>query len=176
MRTHATLVLVIVLAAGCAGRHRRSTASSAVTATSDTAFIQYSGMRARGGIEVSDIASRGAVSPQVRDLARSIGADQHEILNSANVLASRRNVTVPTEPDTAHSRAAQRLLSLRGENLDQEYIALLRDELERDLALYQHASKAAESRAVRKAASEAHAIAQRDLDAVQSLSTRADNR
>src|SRR5690349_2156848 len=103
MRTTAALVIALALAAlpGCAGRNR-TPASRAVSATEDTAFIQYAGMRARGGIEISDLAFRQASSPQVRDMARSVGANQHEILNSVEALASRRRVVIPSEPDTAH--------------------------------------------------------------------------
>jgi putative membrane protein len=149
---------LIAVAGGC--QKNRTTQSTARTYPSpepgqlpapapDIAFMQNAAMSNRAEIELSDLAVHQSESEPVRRFARMMIDDHTAVGNEAQQLARAQNITLPTQPDTLHRTAAERLTTMRGPDFDREYLRLMVDDHLSTVAKFQHASTSAQDPKVR---------------------------
>lgn len=106
-----------------------------------TSFLKEAAMSGHAEIELSNIALRQATRPEVRDFAQRMVDDHTAANNRAMELARARNIALPSQPDTMHRQAADRLLSMRGEEFDREYMRLMVSDHEQAVRRFEAAAR-----------------------------------
>lgn len=136
----------------------------------DIAFMQNAAMGNRAEIELSDIAVHQSESEPVRRFARMMIDDHTAMGNEAQQLARAQNISLPTQPDTLHRTAAERLTTMRGPDFDREYLRLMVDDHLSTVSKFQHASTSAQDPKVRDFASRWLPSLRQHLDMARRLS------
>jgi putative membrane protein len=173
---------VLIADLGGCNRNKRSKPNAATYPTAETdlygapapapdvAFLQDAEMSSLAEVELSDIALHQAEAEPVRRFARTM-VDDHTAMNGEIAeLARSMNVVVPTQPDTRHRSAAQRLQELPREQFDREYLRLMVDDHEAMVAKFQMKAASAQDPRVRDLAARTLPTLQHHLEMAQALS------
>jgi putative membrane protein len=167
------ILAIAIVVSGCARHRATATTSAASTVSADTAsddeFLQFAAMQDRNVIDLSEAAAQRASNPQIRDLARSLRTDRGADFDKISRAARRRNTQLPTESDTRHVDALQRLNQAPPDAFDRDYLNLMISDLEFILSTYQTRAQTASTRNVRSIASDALPALRRDLDRARAL-------
>jgi putative membrane protein len=97
-------------------------------ASGDEAFITAAAQAELGEIELSRIAARSAVSPEIRSFAAKM-VQEHTASNAElGQIALKENIPAPIAPDSDHMQLRDKLIALRGKNLDKAYMEAMRSD------------------------------------------------
>jgi putative membrane protein len=88
-------------------------------------------------LELSKLAQKNANSLQLKELARTIMQDQLQVKEDLELLASKKNVTVPETPGAKYQEFIETLSRLKGRAFDLEYLKILEKDHAADLERYQ---------------------------------------
>ena len=158
--------------AGASGRTYGTTTDNGRADVSPTAtFLQDAAMGGRGEVELSTIALRQASRQDVRDLARTMIDDHTKANNQVAELARARNITLPSQPDTIHRDAEDRLLSMRGDDFDREYLRIMLDDHEQTIAKFEQKARDEQDAEVRRFAEQTLPTLRHHLEMVQQASS-----
>ena len=110
-------VLSFALASGVAFAQQGGSAPSAT----DAKFMKEAAAANMAEVEVGRLASEKAASTDVRDFGRMLVDDHSKALDELKSLASKKNVTLPTEPTAEQKAEKARLSKLSGKAFDDAF-------------------------------------------------------
>ena len=94
-------------------------------------------------VELGKLAQEKGSNQAVRDFGKRMVDDHTRANNQVADLARARNITLPSQPDTRHREAAERLMTMRGDDFDRQYLQIMLDDHQQTVAkLEQRASDA----------------------------------
>lgn len=136
--------VLISLSAGQAAMAQDNSSAGmahAKRSAADTAFVQQA---AKGGIaevELSQLATTSATTPEVREFAQKMVDDHSANNRELAAAASKLGISVPKETDQEHMRLHQKLSGIRGAGFDKAYIDAMCDDHQKMVDLLQSSSK-----------------------------------
>lgn len=74
-------------------------------------------------VEAGKIALEKSSNADVKQFAQMMIDDHGKGLEETKAVASAKNLTLPTEPDAAHKKMAEKLKTLSGAAFDKEYVS-----------------------------------------------------
>lgn len=98
---------------------------------------------AQGGmaeVEMGKLAASKAQSPEVKAFAQRMVADHTKANTELKALAAKMNVTLPTDVDSAHKSMMADMSKLSGAGFDKEYVSMMVEDHEKDVAKFQKAA------------------------------------
>jgi putative membrane protein len=130
------LVLVIGMAlAGAAGAQQSSTGApdstranqSSSRASGDSAFAMKAAQANMAEVELGKLAQQKAMSDEVKQFAQRMVDDHSKSLAELKSIATKKNVTLPTEIDAEHKNLSEKLSKMSGAAFDRAYIQAMVD-------------------------------------------------
>jgi putative membrane protein len=110
-------------------------------ASGDQKFMMKTAQHGKAEVELGKLASEKASSPAVKQFGEQMATDHGKANDELMQLAQQKGVTLPTEPDSAHKNARDRLSKLEGEAFDREYVQQMVREHDNDVREFDKQSK-----------------------------------
>jgi putative membrane protein len=127
-----------------------SSAYADPAADAGAAFLQKAAAANTAEIKTSQAAQTRAADPAVKALADRL-VDEHTANEHAlEALAKKRNVTVPTEPDSDGVIRIGSLQNLEGGEFDRAYVKTMVDEHAATIALFEEAARTIDDAEIRQ--------------------------
>lgn len=98
---------------------------------------------AQGGmaeVELGKMAASKAQSPEVKAFAQRMVADHTKANTELKAVAAKMNATLPTEVSSEHKEMMDDLSKLSGAEFDKEYVSMMVEDHEKDVAEFQKAA------------------------------------
>jgi putative membrane protein len=118
---------------GCADRDR-TTPSDAVGTAGETAgtvsradqdFVRDFAIIGMAEIELGKMAASRGMNPEVKRFGERMVADHTKGSEKLKSVASRHNISMPTELDSTHRELRDKLAALQGSEFDREYMSAM---------------------------------------------------
>ena len=144
MRPLTSIILGTLLAVSAAG-----TGVAASSAASSGSFVTQTARRGLAIAELSDVALQRSQHPEVRRLARRLHDTHMHAYDDLLALAGQAGLETPDSIDLEQRGVKSRLTGLSGAEFDREYLAAIRTNQERDIALFRGYAKSGEDQGLK---------------------------
>jgi putative membrane protein len=104
-------------------------------------FVEKAGVSSLAEIEASKLALQKSQDPQVRSFAQRMIDDHTSATNQLTAIAQTKKMMVPSELDSAHKKAVDKLTGLSGKEFDAAYTLQMQDDHETAVTLFTSASE-----------------------------------
>ena len=137
---------------------------------SDRELMQTMARQGLAEVEIGRIAETNAESPEVKQFARQMIEDHGKANRELQVIAARKGITLPTEPDAAHEQELAVAKKTRGAEFDKLYAneAALEDHAAAK-QVFQDAAKNAEDPELRSFAQKTLPVIEQHFQMAQQL-------
>jgi putative membrane protein len=108
--------------------------SSKNVSSADSEFMNKAAIGGMAEVELGKIASTKATSADVKQFGQQMMADHTRANTELKTLAASKNVTLPTELDAKRKEAMDKLSKLSGAAFDKEYVRMMVEDHEKDVA------------------------------------------
>lgn len=138
----AMLLLTVFVSATFAQDTMKSD-SKTQTSNSKNADSKFMMMAATGGmneISLSNQALSKSSSDDVKKLAQMMIDDHTKANDELKSLAATKNVTLPTDADSKHKSAMEKMSSMSGDAFDKAYVKMMVSDHEKAVAMFQKES------------------------------------
>jgi putative membrane protein len=112
-------------------------------AGSDNAFLREAAMGGMAEVELGRLATTKAENADVKQFGQRMVDDHGKANDELKSLASKKNVSLPTELDAAHKAVSDRLSKLSGAAFDRAYMRDMVQDHNKDVAAFTRASRSA---------------------------------
>jgi putative membrane protein len=110
---------------------------SKTLSSSDKEFMSKAAESGMAEVELAKIATTKAQDEAVRTFAQKMTFDHTKVNDELKAIASQKAVTLPTEVNSKHKQDIEKLSKLSGAAFDKEYIRLMIEDHEKDIAEFQ---------------------------------------
>jgi putative membrane protein len=117
----------------------------------DRRFVSKAADEGKAEVDLAKLASERATNPEVRNFAQKLVEDHTKVNAELTSLASQKNVKLDTDDDK--DRSHKRLSKKSGADFDQEFVEHMIDAHEKDIKMFEKASKDAKDSDIRSFAS-----------------------
>lgn len=107
------------------------------SAGSPNAFLTEAAMGGMAEVQMGKLASQKAQNPEVKKFGQMMVTDHTAANNELKALASKKNVQIPSEVDPAYKSDMDSMNKLSGAEFDKEYVGMMVDDHEEDVAKFQ---------------------------------------
>jgi putative membrane protein len=128
---------------------------------SDSKFMMMAATSGMNEISLSNQALSKSSNDDVKKLAQMMIDDHTKANDELKSLAATKNVTLPTEADSKHKSAMEKMSSISGEAFDKAYVKMMVSDHEKAVSMFQKESTNGKD-------AEAKAFAASKLPALQS--------
>lgn len=139
------LLGIVTLLASCAAMSERKAAGNP-----DAMFLLSTARASNAEIELSQLAAQRSQDPAVKQFARQVSEDHHRMNMELGQLASRQQLSIPTDPDELHEKTAAHLSQLSGQEFDKEYVTEMVADHAKMLMKFQNKAKLAQDSQIRQ--------------------------
>jgi putative membrane protein len=115
--------------------------AAATPASSDNDFLTKAAQGGMAEVELGKIAVQKATNPEVKKFAQKMVDDHTKANNELKELAAKKGVTLPTEIDSSHRSAIDKMKGLSGADFDKAYVDAMVDDHETDVDEFEEQSK-----------------------------------
>ena len=136
---------------------------------SDRKFVEEAAKGGMAEVELGQLASQRAQSPDVKQFAQRMVTDHGKANDQLKQIASSKNVTLPTDVPAAEKRERDRLAKLSGAQFDREYMSHMTSDHKKDTSLFRSAAKSAKDAEVKQFASTTLPTLEEHLQMAQSI-------
>ncbi len=112
-------------------------------ATSETDFLKHAAMGGLAEVQLGQLATQNAYSPEVRRFGERMARDHTQANQELKAVATAKGVAVPTILDAKHQAMFDHLKGLKGNMFDQAYMKHMVEDHEQDVAEFSKWSKEA---------------------------------
>jgi putative membrane protein len=138
------LICAAPIAAAAQQQQRGETKSGqGKLASGDEKFMMKTAQHGKAEVELGKLASEKASASAVKQFGERMAADHGQANEELMQLAQQKGVTLPTEPDSAHKSARDRLSKLEGDAFDREYMQLMVRDHDADVREFDRQAKTA---------------------------------
>lgn len=156
MKIALTLSIATLILAGCANRENRDSigASGPITTTEratgqsgsylseqDQTFIKEASQGGMMEVKMGRLAAQKGHSEAVRQLGQKLVQDHSKANQELKLLASQKNITLPTETPSEHEAMLSHLQSLEGAEFDKAFRKHAVEDHQKDIQKFQTASQ-----------------------------------
>lgn len=113
------------------------------SATGAEGFMTEAAQGGMAEVELGKLASTKGQNASVKQFGQQMMADHTRANNELKQLASKKNVTLPTDVGAEHKESMEKLSKLSGAEFDKEYVAEMVKDHEKDVADFQTQSESA---------------------------------
>lgn len=142
---------------GTAFGHKNPTNQAQAAANSPVMDATFAKNAARGGVaevKLGELAQRNGSSRDVKEFGRRMETDHSKADDQLKDIASRNNITLPTEMNKKDEATYDRLSKLTGPEFDREYAHEMVMDHQKDIAQFQKEAQNGSNPDVKKFASE----------------------
>jgi putative membrane protein len=107
----------------------------------DAEFMMKAAASGMFELQASELALQKASSKSVKDFARKMKEDHTKANKELKALAAKKNITLPTSLDKDHQDKLEDLRKESGADFDSEYMQAMHKAHEKDVELFEEASK-----------------------------------
>ncbi|WP_447983201.1 DUF4142 domain-containing protein [Nitrospira sp. Nam74] len=158
---------VVPLVASCAAMSEHKAAGNP-----DAMFLLSTARASNAEIQLSDLAAQRSQDLAIKSLARQFSEDHNRMNGELAQLASRQELSLPTDPDELHKKTAAHLSQLSGQEFDKEYITEMVADHAMMLAKFQNKAKLATDRQIRQWAASQVPLFRAHYEAAQSINSK----
>jgi putative membrane protein len=130
---------------------------------SDRKFVETAAKDGLAEVELGQLASQRAESPEVKQFAQRMVQDHGKANDQLKQLAQSKGVEVPTETDKSHQRKMEKLQKLSGAQFDKQYMDDMVKDHKKDVKEFQKQAKSAKDPDVKAFASQTAPVLQEHL-------------
>ena len=138
----------------------------------DSTFIKTAAMDGMAEVEHGTLAAQNAASSDVKQFGQRMVDDHGKANAELKSLASKKNVTLPTELDAKHKAMQDKLSKLKGAAFDSAYMAHMATAHKEAVALFQREAKTGKDAEIKAFAEKALPTLQEHLKMAQDLSAK----
>jgi putative membrane protein len=120
-------------------------ASKAALPASDAQFLKKVNEDNLAEVEVANVANTKSTNDQVKSLASKLLTDHQENQSDLQALASKKNVTLPSDMPASKKSVKDRLSKLDGAAFDKAYIAEMIKDHKAAIAAFERAAKSTDA-------------------------------
>lgn len=107
------------------------------TASSKSDFWNEAALGGMEEVEMGRLASTKAVNAEVKKFGQLMVTDHSKANDELKAAAAKKNITVPTALDPRRQADVDKLKGLSGAEFDREYVEMMLDDHEEDVAAFQ---------------------------------------
>jgi putative membrane protein len=130
---------------------------------SDRKFLETAAKDGLAEVELGQLASQRAESPEVKQFGQRMVQDHGKANDQLKQLAQSKGVDVPTETDKSHQKKMEKLQKLSGAQFDKQYMDDMVKDHKKDVKEFQKQAKSAKDPDVKAFASQTAPVLQEHL-------------
>jgi putative membrane protein len=123
-------------------------------------------------VELGKLASTKAVNAEVKKFGQMMVDDHSKANAELKALAAKKNITLPTEPDSSHKSTIDELKGESGANFDKEYVDEMVDDHEKDVAEFEKQAQNSPDPDVKAFAAKTLPTLKKHLDAIKAIEAK----
>lgn len=138
----------------------------------NSADAKFATTAAGGGmaeVALGKLAVSKTSNAQIKDFANMMITDHGQANAELASIASAKNITLPTEPDSAHLKKADELSKLSGKDFDKAYVDAMIDGHKKTLDLMNNEAKNGSDSTLKAFAAKIVPTVQKHLDAINKI-------
>jgi putative membrane protein len=135
----------------------------------DRQFITQAAQDGLAEVQLGQLASQRGASNTVKQFGQHMVEDHTQVNNQLKSLATQKGVTLPTSIGSKNQQAKQRLSKLSGTNFDRQYLNLMLQAHEKDVAAFQAEAQQGQDPDVKAFAAQALPTLQEHLQQVRAI-------
>jgi putative membrane protein len=120
-------------------------------------------------VQLGELAQQKATSQKVKDFGAMMVRDHSKANDELKALAMKKNITLPPAPGEDHLDEIKKLSDKSGKTFDKDYIKMMVDDHEKDVAKFEKCSKDAKDPDIQAFASKTLPVLRSHLDAVKKI-------
>jgi putative membrane protein len=124
-----------------AGEKKKPGESVQASASADAAFMRQAAIDGMAEVEHGRLAAQNAESADVKEFGQRMVDDHSKANDELKDLASKKNVTLPTELDPKHKAMQDKLTKMKGAAFDKAYMAHMVTAHQQAVQLFEKESK-----------------------------------
>jgi putative membrane protein len=136
------MIACLGTALGGAGISNANDANTAMGPTNSASFVKLAGEANLAEIEAGKLAAKKAQSPEVKQFAEQMVKDHTQASTALEGLAKPKSLDVPKSVNAEHKAAMENLKGLSGADFDSAYMAQMKKDHDKAVALFTSASTA----------------------------------
>jgi putative membrane protein len=144
-RTQSLMVMALGAASLLVGTSARADKTSATEKTSvaDRTFVEKAASGGMAEVKMGKLAVDKGTSPTVKQFGQKMVDDHGKANDELKSIASKKNLTLPTEVDSKHQAAYDKLAKLSGSDFDKAYIDAMVKDHDEDVKEFKKATSTA---------------------------------
>jgi putative membrane protein len=147
-----------------------ATATGGIAVNSDDAkFATTAAVGGMAEVALGKLAVSKTSNAQIKDFANMMITDHGQANAELASIASAKNITLPTEPDSAHLKKADELSKLSGKDFDKAYVDAMIDGHKKTLDLMNNEAKNGSDSTLKAFAAKVVPTVQKHLDAINKI-------
>jgi putative membrane protein len=136
-------LLSLALSAVAQGTPSSASKSGSTLDRSDRKFIEEAAKGGMAEVEMGQLASERAQSPDVKQFGQRMVQDHSKANDELKQLASSKGVDVPAQTDKSHQKKMEKLQKLSGAQFDKQYMDDMVKDHKKDVKEFQKEAKSA---------------------------------
>lgn len=127
---------------------------------------------ANGGmaeVALGKLALTKTSNAAIKDFANMMVTDHSKANNELMTIAKAKNITLPTEPDSAHLKKMDKLSKMKGADFDKAYVSAMIDGHKETLDLMNNEAKKGSDTTLKAFAARTAPVVQKHLDAINKI-------
>src|ERR1700744_339914 len=147
-----------------------ATATGGIAVNSDDAkFATAAAVGGMAEVALGKLAVSKTSNAAIKDFANMMITDHGQANTELASIASAKNITLPTEPDSAHLKKADELSKLSGTKFDKAYVDAMIDGHKKTLDLMNNEAKNGSDSTLKAFAAKVAPTVQKHLDAINKI-------
>ncbi len=145
-------------------------ATGGIAVNSDDAkFATTAAVGGMAEVALGKLAASKTSNAAIKDFANMMITDHGQANTDLASIASAKNITLPTEPDSAHLKKADDLSKLSGKKFDKAYVDAMIDGHKKTLDLMNNEAKNGSDSSLKAFAAKVAPTVQKHLDAINKI-------
>jgi putative membrane protein len=142
------------------------------TASTKNDFWNEAAIGGMEEVELGRLASTKAVNPEVKKFGQLMVTDHSKANDELKAAAAKKNITVPSTLDATHQADVDRLKAMSGAEFDREYVEMMVDDHEKDVAKFKEQSEDSSDPDAKAFAAKTLPTLQKHLDLIKALQAK----
>lgn len=149
-----------------------SNAANAIAGTTDEEFLEEAALGGMAEVELGKLASTKAANAEVKKFAQMMVTDHSKANEELKALAEKKGITLPKELDSSHKATLDQLRTKAGAEFDEDYVADMVDDHEKDVAAFEDKAKNAKDPDIKAFAEKTVPVLRKHLDAIKAIQAK----
>jgi putative membrane protein len=147
-------------------------AVGSITTDSPEDFMKDAAIGGMSEVELGKLASTKGANAEVKKFGQMMVADHTKANAELKALAAKKNVTLPTEPDSSHKSLLDDMKGKSGADFDADYVDAMVDDHEDDVAAFEKQAQNATDPDVKAFAAKTLPTLKKHLEAIKAIQTK----